>query len=205
MKKKVTITLIFTVLIFVCGAIAYYFLHTHNYTETITREASCEENGETTYTCWCGASYVEPIEATGHVYISAVVADAECEVVGKIEYTCSICGDVYHEEIPALEHVYEETITDATCGIAGAKVYTCTLCGDNYSEEIPALEHEYEVTEDNDDETVYTCKNCQDSYSEKKEKPKQSEPIGNGWFDLSQCGDGTIPQTGGVPSGIRFY
>lgn len=42
--------------------------HEHTYTETITTEATCETDGEATYTCECGDSYTEPITAVGHVF-----------------------------------------------------------------------------------------------------------------------------------------
>jgi len=40
--------------------------HTHNYTDSITREATCTESGIRTYTCACGASYTEDIPPTSH-------------------------------------------------------------------------------------------------------------------------------------------
>ena len=40
--------------------------HVHSYTASITKEATCTENGTTTYICSCGDSYNETIEATGH-------------------------------------------------------------------------------------------------------------------------------------------
>lgn len=42
--------------------------HEHTYTETITTPATCETDGEATYTCKCGDSYTEPITAVGHVF-----------------------------------------------------------------------------------------------------------------------------------------
>ena len=42
--------------------------HQHSYVETITTEATCETDGEATYTCECGDSYTEPITAVGHVF-----------------------------------------------------------------------------------------------------------------------------------------
>ncbi len=42
--------------------------HEHAYVETITTEATCETDGEATYTCECGDSYTEPITAVGHVF-----------------------------------------------------------------------------------------------------------------------------------------
>lgn len=38
--------------------------HEHNYTEEITVEATCETDGEATYTCECGDTYTEPIKYT---------------------------------------------------------------------------------------------------------------------------------------------
>ena len=42
--------------------------HEHNYVETITTEATCETDGEATYTCECGDTYTEPIATQGHVF-----------------------------------------------------------------------------------------------------------------------------------------
>lgn len=42
--------------------------HEHNYTETITKKATCTEDGEKTLTCTCGDSKTETIKATGHKY-----------------------------------------------------------------------------------------------------------------------------------------
>ena len=42
--------------------------HEHAYVETITTEASCETDGEATYTCECGDTYTETIKALGHIY-----------------------------------------------------------------------------------------------------------------------------------------
>ena len=42
--------------------------HEHAYVETITTEATCETDGEATFTCECGDTYTEPIKALGHIY-----------------------------------------------------------------------------------------------------------------------------------------
>ncbi|MDE6568686.1 MAG: leucine-rich repeat protein [Lachnospiraceae bacterium] len=52
--------------------------HEHNYTETITKEATCTEDGEKTLVCSCGDSKTETIKATGHKYE---------------ENTCTECGE----------------------------------------------------------------------------------------------------------------
>ena len=42
--------------------------HEHNYTETITVEATCETDGEATYTCDCGDTYTEAIDKITNLY-----------------------------------------------------------------------------------------------------------------------------------------
>lgn len=54
--------------------------HTHSYTETIIKAATCTESGEKNLTCSCGDTKTESIPATGHNY-----GDGEC----------TNCGDKY--------------------------------------------------------------------------------------------------------------
>lgn len=155
--------------------------HIHNYVGETTKEPTCTESGEKTYTCDCGDSYTEEIPAIGHhyengectdcgekdpnhvhSYTEAVTKEPTCTEAGEKTYTCD-CGDSYTEEIPATGHHYEngectdcgekdpnyhthsytETVTkEPTCTEAGEKTYTCE-CGDSYTEEIPAKGHHY--------------------------------------------------------------
>ena len=60
--------------------------HTHSYTETITKQATCADAGERTFSCKCGDSYTEAIPATGHDYkvestIAATCTEAEKEQI----------------------------------------------------------------------------------------------------------------------------
>lgn len=43
-------------------------VHTHSYSSSVTKQATCDTNGIITYTCSCGDSYTEAIKATGHNY-----------------------------------------------------------------------------------------------------------------------------------------
>lgn len=52
--------------------------HVHDYTVTITKEPTCTEEGEKTYTCECGDSYTEIIPKLGHNYEDG---------------TCTNCGE----------------------------------------------------------------------------------------------------------------
>lgn len=114
-------------------------LHEHAYTETITTEATCIEAGEKTFTCDCGDTYTEPIEATGHNY--EVVADSEapatCTNDGKEADTkCSLCDDVISGTvIPATGHSYGEYVynDNATSKKDGTESATCSICGDKTS------------------------------------------------------------------------
>lgn len=95
--------------------------HEHSYTEKVTKEPTCTEKGEKTYTCTCGHSYTEEIPATGHHY-----GDDD---------KCTGCGELN----PDHEHSYTETITkEATTTEEGEKTYTCK-CGESYTEAIPAI------------------------------------------------------------------
>lgn len=73
-----------------------FTLDTHSYDEgTVTREATCTEDGTMTYTCTiCGATYEEVIAATGHDY-EAVVTEPTATEKGYTTYTCKHCGDRY--------------------------------------------------------------------------------------------------------------
>ena len=111
----------------------------HNYTSETTKEATCTENGEITYTCsYCGKTYTKEIPATGHDYKGETTKEAACTENGEITYTCDACGDTYTEEIPATGHDYKgETTKEATDTEAGEMTYTCDKCGDSYTEAIP--------------------------------------------------------------------
>ena len=68
--------------------------HTHNYTEVITTQVSCETDGLKTFTCECGDTYTEPIPAIGHIYENYVYNnDATYTTDGTETATC-ICDFV---------------------------------------------------------------------------------------------------------------
>ncbi len=97
-----------------------------------------------TYNCSkCGATYTEPISATGkHDYIAEVTKEATCTENGETTYTCSVCGDSYTEEVDATGHKYGSSVAEAaTCTTDGTMVYKCEVCDDSYTEVLPALGH----------------------------------------------------------------
>lgn len=52
--------------------------HTHSYSSSVTKEATCTTEGVRTYTCSCGHTYTESISATGHNFVDG---------------TCTVCGE----------------------------------------------------------------------------------------------------------------
>ena len=85
--------------------------HTHSYTSTVTKEPTCEEAGEMTYTCECGESYTEVIPALGHDYEGKVTKEPTSKSEGTVTYTCSRCGDSY---TVAMEKLPEEETEETT-------------------------------------------------------------------------------------------
>ena len=64
--------------------------HTHIYTEKITKEPTCIETGVKTFTCFCGDTYTEDIQATGiHSFVNG-----KCEWCDEPEPIKIIYGDV---------------------------------------------------------------------------------------------------------------
>ena len=147
-------------------------VHIHAYDNgVVTREATCTEPGEMTYTCTaCGETKTEEIPALGHEYTSVVTKEPTCAEPGEKTYTCAVCDDTYTEEIPATEdHTYGEEVlvTEPTCTESGLKRSTCEVCGHMNEEEIPALGHaedEGVITKEptctEAGEITYSCNRC---------------------------------------------
>ena len=80
----------------------------------ITKEATCTEDGERTYTCArCNDNKVEEIPATGHKIVIDKMVSATCTKPGKIEGShCSVCEEVLVEQktIPATGHSWSRCV-----------------------------------------------------------------------------------------------
>ena len=88
--------------------------HEHDYNTEIIA-ATCTEAGKTVYTCDCGDSYEEVIDALGHTEVTTTV-DATCTADGSITVTCDVCGETLSTEvIPATGHNY----VDGACDVCG--------------------------------------------------------------------------------------
>lgn len=106
--------------------------HTHSYNGQVTKEASCTQPGEKTYSCACGAYYTESIKASGHSFSN-----------GK----CTRCGaadsSVKTEKPAEHSHVWNGgTVTkEPTCCEYGIKTYSCGICGASKAETLALKDH----------------------------------------------------------------
>lgn len=71
-------------------------VHTHSYSASVTKQATCTEAGVRTYKCSCGHSYTEQIAAKGHNYKNTIVAPTLSDK-GYTLHTCSNCGYSYKD------------------------------------------------------------------------------------------------------------
>ena len=105
--------------------------HTHEYTSTVTKAATCTEDGVMTYTCECGKSYTEVIEATGHSFGAwEVLKPATCLATGIQTRTCSKCDEIESKKIDKTNHNYVDTVVPPTTTEQGYTVHVCSICGD---------------------------------------------------------------------------
>lgn len=66
--------------------------HVHEYESGIISEPGCEETGKIEYTCACGASYEESVNALGHDFVAVEVVEPTFFTDGYTVYRCSRCG-----------------------------------------------------------------------------------------------------------------
>ena len=74
-------------------------IHTHNYALQNTNP-TCTEQGYTTYTCFCGHSYVDNyVEELGHIKVVQAAVEATYTSTGLTEGCyCSTCGEVLQKQ-----------------------------------------------------------------------------------------------------------
>lgn len=155
--------------------------HTHTWITTVTKEATCTEQGEQTSTCsGCRETKVKATPKAEHTYTVASTPGT-CLEAAKEVYTCAVCGHSYTEKGKKGEHDYQLTNAEpGTCQTPAKKTYTCSVCGDSYVEEGELGEHDYRlISESKHDactesgEVIYTCSVCGDTYTE------TVEPLGH--------------------------
>ena len=118
--------------------------HEHTYTSAVTKEPTCTQEGEMTYTCTCGESYTEPVAMIPHTEVIDEAVAPSCTQTGLTEGKhCSVCGTVLVEQevVPMTQHTYTSEVTrEPSCDHVGERTYTCT-CGDSYTKPIAMIPH----------------------------------------------------------------
>lgn len=117
--------------------------HIHSYAETVTAEATCEEDGLKTYTCECGDSYTEAIVATGHNFATySYNEDATYTTDGTETANCE-CGETDTRTVDGTKLEYTYTDLDDTMYVTEA--VTARDLPSEEGNELGSLEIEAEV------------------------------------------------------------
>lgn len=107
--------------------------HNHSYKATVTKQPTCTETGEKTYTCSCGHQYKDVISKTGHTAGGwEVKENATCKKEGTEVKKCTSCGkEMESRAIAKTGHTSSDWVVtkEATETAEGTKVKTCTTCG----------------------------------------------------------------------------
>lgn len=152
----------------------------HDYVGTVTKNATCLEEGEMTLKCSiCGDEKNETLPVLDtHEYVKdeSKHVDSTCNTKGKDVYVCKICKKEYEEELPLGKHKYvEEITTNPTCQNEGIRTFECQYCNDSYEETIPVIDHdegEWVVTKENSmfvhGEQVRKCTMCGENLETKE-------------------------------------
>lgn len=175
--------------------------HTHVWNDGIvTKEPTCTEAGEKTYTCTCGDTKTEPIKALGHDLKETVITEPTCGTAGSKEITCSRCDFKDTKEIPATgAHAYGDwvIVKEATCTEEGLRTQTCTVCGDVLEEVIKATGHtfgEWEVTTpatcETEGQETRTCADCNET------EARVIKALGHEFVDYTYNNDATCEKDG---------
>lgn len=117
--------------------------HTHSYTSSVTKAATCTDKGVKTFECKeCGEKYTEDIPALGHKYGSwKTVKEATCKEDGKQERECERCHKKESKTVGKTDHNWGDwkVVTEPTNTNEGKKERTCKVCGQKETKSIEKL------------------------------------------------------------------
>ena len=197
-KKLSLVLLICALMMTVAGCInVEETTHTHQYSETVTKAAACDEAGVKTFACSCGDSYTEEIEKLPHTdeVLSAVAPT--CTETGLTEgKKCSVCGTVLvlQESVPATGHKYDDNY-DATCNNKDCDFVRDADCRHANTEILPAVDATCTTTGLTEG---VQCKDCTEIIVKQETAPMLNHAHSTEWSnDGSQhwhacsCGDKT--------------
>ena len=116
--------------------------HTHSFSAwTVTKEATCTEEGEETRSCSCGETQTRKTEKKAHE-LNHVENKSTCKIKGVSYDICADCGETFNYAVlPLTSHTFGEwkVTKEATVFETGEKVRTCSVCGFEESEKIEKL------------------------------------------------------------------
>ena len=165
----------------VCGDTVFETAaHTWN-AGTVTKPASCKEEGVKTFACTaCGATKTEPIaKLTTHDYGAWVKLDDN-----NHKRTCKVCGDTVFETAAHTWNAGAVTKV-ATCKEEGVKTFTCTACGATKTESIAKLTtHTYDHDCDTDCNVCGVTRTTEHKYGEKLSSDKDAH-----FYACTVCGN----------------
>ncbi len=114
----------------------------HTFDEgTVTKPATCTEDGEMTYACSCGTTHTAPIPKTDHELADTVTAPT-CTELGFTTHACKHCDYSYTDTpVGALGHTWDNGKVAAapTLTETGTLLQTCTVCKATKESVIPML------------------------------------------------------------------
>ena len=137
---------------------------------TVTKEATCVENGEETRTCSvCGEKQTRETEKVDHVWGEwKVTKEATCTEEGEETRECSVCGEKETRKIDKIDHTWSDWKHDAD-----NHWRECTVCG----EITDKAAHEWgdwtvtkEATCKDEGEKTRTCAVCGEKQTESIDK-----------------------------------
>ncbi len=145
----------------------------HSYTGSVTKAATCTEEGVKTYTCSkCSDSYTEALPKLQHVYTKSDETAPTCTASGYTTYTCEKCGYSYNEiGADAKGHTLEKTVINGSCTKDGSVVLSCEECDYEITVDVPALGHDYTKISSTDATCAaaatetYKCSRCDAEYT----------------------------------------
>lgn len=72
--------------------------HEHKYSVKLTKDPTCYEEGNLTYTCDCGDTYEEPVAQLEHQYTDTVTKEPTCTEPGEKTVYCKVCNEEIRTE-----------------------------------------------------------------------------------------------------------
>lgn len=133
----------------VCTACGHIETANHTWNSgTITKQASCKEEGNKKFTCTaCGAEKNETIAKTNSHSWSGytITKQPTCTTSGTQTRTCSVCGKTETQAISALGHSMGNWVQSKapTCTSKGEEKRSCSKCGHSETRAINALGHSF--------------------------------------------------------------